>query len=651
MSENVNSILAVDFGSISTRAVLIDVVDGAYRLVSRGETRSTDGFPAYDIRVGLDRVFRQITDATDRQFITETGQVITPEQDNRDGADLFAVTASIGRPLRVVVVGLAENVSIKSAMHAANGTYMEVPATISLEDGRDEEARLNAVVLSYPDVIFIVGGTEAGAESSVRRLATVTANAVELINKQRRPVVVYSGNSSLDATMLDLFEPLTQIYIAGNIRPSLDNERLDNARLMLGQAFDRSAQLRGGGFEAISEMSDTGVLPAAQSAAILANYLGRTGADPVAVVDMGSSSTTLGMFNDGEIVNSIRTDVGLGHSVESLYESLGVDAVRRWLPFNISQRELTNYVLNKALRPTTIPATLRDLYIEHALLRAGLRRMINELNPNWMTLPYKTIIGAGGALTGTGNPGFSALLLLDAFQPIGVTMLQADPYGLVAAMGAIASYVPDAVVQLIDSKSLLDLACVFSADGSPRVDKPAFNVTISLESGEQIEQVVEGGHLWRYPLAPGRAAEIAIKCARGTSINGKRRGKLTLMGGIGGLIFDARGRPLPLASAAAGRAEQMPQWIHEVTGDPLIEIDPAWLETIEDDEVEVEVDAAPAKRRGLFGRRRDKNKDKDKDKQKRQEEPSDDELDALFGDKKDNDFENQLNELRDDVLS
>jgi hypothetical protein len=55
----VGSILAVDFGSIYTRAVLVDVVEGMYRLISRAETRSTDVFPVHDMAVAFDRVLRE----------------------------------------------------------------------------------------------------------------------------------------------------------------------------------------------------------------------------------------------------------------------------------------------------------------------------------------------------------------------------------------------------------------------------------------------------------------------------------------------------------------------------------------------------------------------------------------------------------------
>jgi hypothetical protein len=230
----------VDFGSVQTRAVLVDSVEGVYRLVARGETRTTDNFPIDDPAVGFDRVLRQLTDATGRQLMGEAGHIITPERPDRSGVDEFALTASIGRPLRAVVIGLVPDVSIASARGGCGTT--SVRATLSLDDRRDEEERLNAILLSYPDVIFITGGTERGAEEAVLKLAEVARLAVTLVEKAKRPSVIYSGNHALAERIREMFASLTTLLIGENIRPSLEETFTHAAAL--GQAFDRYKEVR-----------------------------------------------------------------------------------------------------------------------------------------------------------------------------------------------------------------------------------------------------------------------------------------------------------------------------------------------------------------------------------------------------------------------
>ena len=608
----VGSILAVDFGSIHTRAVLVEAVEGVYRLVARAETRSTDVFPVHDMAVGFDRVLRQITDVTGRRFLSEEGTVIKPEQEDRTGVDSFALTASMGRPLRAVLVGLMPNMSLGSALRAAAGTYIEVGETLNLDDGRDEEERINALLLSYPDVILITGGTDFGAENTVLRLAETVRMALTLVEKVARPTVIYSGNHALVEPITEMFGELTTLLFAENVRPSVEQEQLDSARLQLGKAFDHYKESRDEGFAFISALSDTGILPTAQSYTVLAGYLGQTNPGDVALVDIGSSTSTLAISqgNEGAVINSIRTDLGLGHSAAQALEIIGMERIRHWIPFNVTDSELKNYAINKTLRPATIPMNLRDLYIEHAFLRAGIRKMMGEANPAWERdcLPISQLIGAGSSLTNTGDPGYDALLLIDALQPSGITTLQSDPYGLIAAMGAMAVNAPDAVVHLLDENNLNPLGTCISLDGKPRKDKPAMKVKIVADYGDEkdiLEETVLGGHLFVYPLPMGRTAEVRVRCMGRARINGKRRVKLTLNGGLAGLIFDARGRPLPVSDDVRERAIQFPMWVQEMTDDPLLVIDEAWLQETETTE------APPQEEKKRRGRRRKKDKKAD----------------------------------------
>src|SRR5579871_5735819 len=95
-----NSILAVDFGNVHTRALLIDLVEGVYQLVAQAEERTTGSFPISDVGVSFRRAVQQLSNNTGRLFIQKNGALITPEQPDRSGVDAFIATASLGRPLR-----------------------------------------------------------------------------------------------------------------------------------------------------------------------------------------------------------------------------------------------------------------------------------------------------------------------------------------------------------------------------------------------------------------------------------------------------------------------------------------------------------------------------------------------------------------------
>jgi uncharacterized protein (TIGR01319 family) len=585
------SILAADLGSVHTRLVLFDLVDGSYRLVARTEQRTTSGFPFFDVTVGLARAVKEISEVTDRVLLNPEQRIIIPEQTDRSGVDFFVATASTGRPLRTIMLGLVPEISIASGLRAAAGTYVEIVGTMSLDDTRSEEERVNALVKANPDLILITGGTEYGAMEPILQLARLVQLALLLLERARRPVILYAGNSALVPQIRTMFEGMTALFIAPNVRPSLEEEYLDGAQLQLGQAFDAYKATRGGGFDTVGQMSERGVLPTAQSYDLIVEYLGRAQAESgrgVLAVDVGSAVSTLSAYLNGDVNTTIRTDIGLGHSAPNLVETAKLAALERWLPFPITTDELDTYTRNKALHPETIPETLREMYIEHALLRTGIQLLVEAARPTWYktaqvalnaALPsFSPIIGAGSGLTRTGSPGFTALLMLDSFQPEGITNLQIDPHGLIPVLGALASVKPEAVVQILDSTSLENLGISVSLSGQPRVGRPALKVRIRTENGESIEKQVEGGSLWIYPLASGESAEVEVRVmSRGTTIGGKGRIKLKLEGGTAGLIFDARGRPLPLVKDPRERAAQMPLWVSQATGDPIQELDERWF--------------------------------------------------------------------------
>jgi hypothetical protein len=599
------SILAVDFGSVNTRAVLIDMVDGVYQLIARAQTRTTDGFPVADVNVGLDRVLRDLSDATGRTFTTGDGRILMPERDDRSGVDHFTATASIGRPLRAVIVGLVPDISAASALRAAAGTYVDIAAAIHLDDGRDEEARLNAILLNNPDVILIAGGTEQGAESAVLEMVALVRLAVLLIVPERRPIIIYAGNSQLYPRINTVFEGVTKVLLAPNLRPMLNDEALDSAKVRLAQAFDLYKEQRSQDFSVIASMSKNGVSPTAQGYPTIVQYLGQSRKTNVIAVDIGSAASVLTACINGETTSAIRTDLGLGHNALNLVDSVDTALIRKWLPFNITKSDLMNYAANKMLRPASVPAALRDAYIEHAMLKAAIQTLLTAARPTWKdrdASQFGVIIGAGSALHGVGDPAYTALLILDALQPTGITTIYSDPFALVPALGSIVNTHPETVVQVLDGNNLELIGTSFSLSGTPRLDKPALRVKITLADGLVIEETVRGGHLWVYPLPIGETAKVRVRVVgRGLSLGGKRRWRMQVEGSAAGLVFDARGRMLTMAEDVRVRSTQMPMWVGEVTGSTPLEIDPRWLYDMEPEHIAADkARKAEQSRRGLF---------------------------------------------------
>lgn len=663
-----SSVLAADFGSVNTRVVLIDLVDGEYRLVARGEGHTTVGYPVDDISVGLARVLHTISDATGRKFYDDDGQIITPEQDDRSGVDYFLTTASAGRPMRAVLVGLMPDVSLETAQRTVAGAYVEVVATLHLGDEMTEEERLNAILLSYPDLIFISGGTEGGAQSALLAITEVVKLAISLIDPAQRPVVIYAGNSQLIGGITDQFEGLVPMLIAENIRPLMDKENLASAAEELGTAYTTYKERQGSGFDIIAGMSNTGIQPTSSSYHIITDYYMRSRKENVIAIDFGSGTSVISVGFNGYVDTSISPNLGLGHSANRLVELVDPESIASWLPFVPQRGEIVNYALNKSLRPASIPMNLRELYLEHALLRAGIQQLMKQTRSTWRGVvdrgalpPIGLIIGAGAPLTHTGHPGFDTMLLLDAIQPEGITEIKADPHALIPALGALSAANPDAVVQILDGKNLEHLGAVINVSGQPTPDKRAIKLKVKTEDGEEFDEEVEGGKIWALPLPINHKLEIQMQLSRGLTVGGKSKLKVTVAGGAAGLIFDTRGRPLPLGETSQERAEQLPQWLSEITGDTPHEIPTRWLrvdETESDEESEIMVEEPDKKRRGLFGlfgggRRKKDTEDTDEQDQLSAFDSMEDDFDSFLdsdaddSDEEKDELDEELGSLRD----
>jgi hypothetical protein len=593
-SPRTSSILAADFGSVTTRVVLFDVVDGEYRIVARRETPSTASAPYDDVNVAFRRMLRDMNSAMQRTFTDKDGKLIIPEGADRSGVDLFVSTASVGRPMRAVMVNILAEGSHLSALRAISASYVDVVAVMTLADSPDQQDQLNTILLSRPDIVFFAGGTNGGPTNALIRLANSLKLALEVMDASIRPTIIYAGNNKVAAQIEEMLKEYTTVYVANNVMPSFGVESPESALAEVGKAYDLYKERYGEGFKEIGSTSATGVLPTAQTYELIAQYFAEVTNGNVLVADMGSSSTVLFSVINKQLNIRISTAHGLGHSAKTMLDTIGVDAVRHWLPMYISDSEITHYALNKTLRPATVPMTLRDAYLEHGFLRAGLRHLVESTSQAWAdtedgVLPsIHTIIAGGAALTKTGKAGYNLLLIADTLQPSGVTLVYADAYGIVPAIGSLARVNTLAAVQLLDGGNLDLLGTLISLNGTARADRNAAKMTIKT-GGEKIDYELKGGQVLFLPIPLGYTIELNLRCQNGMSVDGKSRIKLTVQGGSAGVLIDGRGRTFDAGNTVEERAASLPRWIHAATDDPLQEIPAEWLVPIVETVAEVPV--------------------------------------------------------------
>ncbi len=576
MSERrVHSILAVDIGGVHTRALLFERLDGAFRLVGQGAGQTTLGAPNDDARAGLAPILADMSETSGRRIVDGAGRVIRPARDEREGVDHVLITTSAGPPLRAALLGLYPQVSIASARRVIAPFYIEAVAEVHLEDGFSARGRLNRIVHSRPQLIFIAGGVDGGAGSALLEMLAITREAVTLLGEGSKPVVLYAGASGLAASLREMLSQRAEVLIAPNIRQP-EGEALEPAQALLGRYF-ASRKRKSAGYQSLASVSSSGILPTARMVETMTAFFGRSLGEDALTIDVGSGRTMLSLARRGGLESVIRNDIGVGHSAATALELIGAGELARWLPFRARAGELAAYALRKSARPQSNPLDMRARFIEHALLRGAVAFAAGKFK-SLDRSRLRLVVLAGATFCGAGQGALDMLLLADALELDGVTQVKADPRGALPALGALASVAPAAVVQLVNSDLLEPVGALIRVTGRPAAGALALRITAIVDGGDALERDIKVGDVWHLPVPAAGAAELRIQASRGLSIGGKRRLRLTLAGGRGGLLFDARLDAQARAKTMTERGLNLLRWHAAVTGPGRpVAIPESWL--------------------------------------------------------------------------
>jgi len=571
-----DSLLTIDVGSVNTRALIFDVVDGRYRFVAVGSAPTTAAAPYHDIGEGVRQALDQLQSLSGRILIGSDEHLILPSKPDGSGVDTCVATLSVGNPLKVAVVGLLEDVSLDSALRLAASTYTQVVEKITLTDRRKSAARLDALVRVRPDVIIVTGGTEGGASQSVMNLLEAVGLACYLIPKDHRPDVLYAGNSKLAKEVESSLSSLTRLSIAPNVRPAIEEEQLAPAHARLSKIYRGIRSRKIPGVPELDSWTGGRLLPTATAFGRVVRFLSRV-YDPakgVLGVDVGASATTVAAAFGGDLNLGVYPELGLGTLVPGILQYGSLEEITRWLSVDISDADVRNYVYNKTTNPAGVPDTPEALQIEQALARRAIQIAVRKLavcfpekvaGPGGGRLPwFEPIIATGSIFTQAPTNGQSLLMLLDSLQPTGVTTLVLDQNNLASSLGAAAEINSVLPIQLLESTSFVTLGTVISPVGKAQMGASILRAKITYENGNETSVEVKHGALEVIPLPMGQPARIRLQPLNRFDVGmggPGRGGEVKVVGGMFGVIIDARGRPLRLPVEPGRRRELLKKWL------------------------------------------------------------------------------------------
>jgi uncharacterized protein (TIGR01319 family) len=575
------SLLAVDVGTTTTRAVLFDVVEGNYRFIAVGQSPTTAEAPFRDIGLGVREAIANIQSVTRRVFLNKERVLISPSQPDGTGVDAFVATISAGPAVRTMIVGLLSDVSVESARRLVETTYSRVVDTLSLSDRRRADQQIDDFLRSRPELIVVAGGTDGGASRSIRKMLETVGMACYVTPEEKRPVILFTGNQKLNNDVQELMKGLSPaLHFSPNIRPSLDTEDLEPASRELASLVNvaRRGQIRG--MEELEAWTRGHVLPTSYAIGRMVRFLSQLteSRDGVLSVDLGASAATVAAGLKGKLSLHTYPQFGMGENLGALLQQTSMEDILRWLSVEVSAADVRDYLYQKALYPATIPATVEEYAIAQAVARQNLYLAVRAarrdfpaetrtLRPD-LTPAFDIIIASGGVLADAPTLGQGLLLLLDAVQPVGLTHIMLDRNNLLPLLGVSAAQNSILSAQITFSGAFEQLGTVVSALGNASYGAAVLRAKLTNASKEETVVDVKAGEISLLPLGSGESAQLTIQpVVRADAGFGPGRARtLTVSGGPLGVVIDARGRPLNLPTDAMHRRELMKKWLWTLGG-------------------------------------------------------------------------------------
>ena len=590
--EKINIILATDCGSTTTKAILIQKINGEYRQTHRGEAPTTVEAPFEDVTNGVLNAVGEISELAGRKLIDDDGQIIRPATET-EGCDIYISTSSAGGGLQMMVAGVVRNMTAESAERAALGAGSIVMDVIARNDKRLPHQRIERIRHLRPDMILLAGGEDGGTISHVVELAQLigAAKPRPRLGTGYNLPVIYAGNVDARTGVAEELEDKTDLFMVENLRPKLERENLGPAREKIHELFMEHVMAQAPGYGKLMEWTDSPIMPTPGAVGNILKTIADRQEIQAVGVDIGGATTDIFSVFEKQFNRTVSANLGMSYSISNVFAETGLENVMRWVPFEMDELDLRNRVKNKMIRPTTIPQSMEELIFEQAIAKEALRLAFEQHKSFATTLKgvqkQRTIgdtfdqstsggslvnmmeldllVASGGVLSHAPRMNQTAMMLIDAFLPQGITRLSKDSIFMMPHLGVLAQVHPKAATEVFEKDCLIYLGTCISAVGTTKLGKDVFSYEIELPDKTK-KGVMKFGDMKMFELGFNQTAHVKITPNRGFDVGAGKGNTVEadVNGGTVGLILDTRGRPFLLPTDPKTRVKMLTDWMTEL---------------------------------------------------------------------------------------
>src|SRR5215510_11499784 len=592
-----NVIVATDCGSTTTKAILIEKVGDEYRQTYRGEAPTTVEAPFEDVTRGVLNAIAEIEELSGRKIL-EGDKILTPNRsaqgDPSTGVDIYISTSSAGGGLQMMVTGVVQNMTGESAQRAALGAGAIVIDVLASNDGRLPHEKIERIRTMRPDMILMSGGTDGGAVTHVVEMAEYIAAAEPRprFGATYKLPLVYAGNKDAQPQVKKILGEKAALVLTENIRPVLERENLAPARHKIHDLFLEHVMQQAPGYKKLIEMAGAPIIPTPAAVGVIMETIAKRERLNLIGVDIGGATTDVFSVFEGMFNRTVSANLGMSYSVSNVLAEAGLANIMRWVPFAIDEQTLRNRIKNKMIRPTTIPQTLDELQIEQAIAREALRlalihhkslatglrgvqqeRTISDVFEQQTSgktlidmLKLDLIVGSGGILSHAPRRVQSMLMMVDAYEPLGITQLAVDSIFMMLHLGVFSTVHEQAATDVFVRDCMIYLGTCVAPVGQGKSGELCAEYEIAFPDGKTVKDQLKMGALRLFPLGLNEKATITMKPAKQIDLGEGLGVPVTreVQGGVVGLMLDGRGRPLKLPADQQVRVAALTKWFQAV---------------------------------------------------------------------------------------
>ena len=562
-----SSYLSIDISSKRTQAWLFDDQSGSYRLIARSEA-STFSMPNQELTSAIEKVIKELEAKTGLRLQSGSKRFQIESDQKIPGLRGVGLTFSVGKPIKVVLVGLSEKYSLEPLRRLVRFYNTEVVLEISLQNEPNVSAQLEKLTSTAFDLLILAGGIDGGPERALRAMISNLRLLVQLRGAANRPQILYTGNQALTDFVKMEIDAGDDLHLGGNIQPESGREDLSFGSKALLEAINRLRLREFPELLQLTEQPKVKLLQGEFARARMDHWLEQT---------QTNGKKVLHIHLEPEHAHAIAIQDGKRMGV---WQNCRVDqeiikAVLAQSDQSIEPATAAAYLANRELHPDFVPVTIEEMSMEVAWMSVRIRCLLSEMAGLYDDFHYDDQVGlvddfepillSGSSFERLPSARHTFMIAQDGILPHGITTLVGDDYQVITPLGALAEFDPLLPTQIVDSDIISGLATVINVDSPISAGQKVLQLELDEGYGEVREHYqVYQAELKRFETVPDNDLRVYLAPEPESDVGMGLRGlggwlnaKATNLG----LIIDARGRPFFLPVDEQAKKEVRRDWL------------------------------------------------------------------------------------------